>query len=247
MALTRLQKFLADAGVASRRASEKLILDGEIQVNGQVIRQLGTKVDPIADKIAVRGDLVRPRKKVYLALNKPPGYLCTRKDPGQRKTVHELLPKEWAGLFTVGRLDQDSQGLLLLTNDGDFSLKITHPRYGTRKHYLVDVEGKFQPATCQVLKAGIVDEGERLFAREVRIVRSSNRQSHLEIELDEGKYREVRRLLESVGHPVLRLCRTQIGALKLGQLPEGRWRFLSPTEVKSLLPPNPESMSVSQR
>lgn len=236
MSFVRLQKYLADAGVASRRASERFILSGVVTVNGRKVTQLGTKVDPISDAVAVDGNLVRPRKKVYLALNKPRGYLCTRQDPKNRRMVHELLPKEWSGLFTVGRLDMESEGLLLLTNDGEFCLNVTHPRNGVIKVYHVQIDGKFQSDQIPVLLSGIVDEGERLRARAVRILGASNRQSVLEMELDEGKYREVRRLLESVGHRVLRLQRIQIGRLKLGELPEGRWRTLSSAEVKSLLP-----------
>jgi 23S rRNA pseudouridine2605 synthase len=234
--MIRLQKFLADAGVASRRASERLIAEGQVSVNGVVIRELGTKVDPANVNVSVNGKVVRPKKKFYIALNKPAGYLCTRSDPQQRKVVHDLLPRQWASLQTVGRLDFETEGLIFLTNDGDFSLKLTHPRYGIRKHYLAEVEGRFHPDTIQRLLKGITDEGEVLRAQAIRILESNNTHSLLDIELTEGKYREVRRLLEAVGHPVSNLRRTQIGPIKIGELPNGRWRVLSAAEVKSLLP-----------
>src|SRR5436309_9639058 len=136
----RLQKYLAEAGVASRRASEQVIREGRVSVNGKVVRELGTKIQPAADKIAVDGEIVKSRRKLYLALNKPAGYLCTRSDPEGRKTLADLIPKEWGRLYSVGRLDRDSEGLIFLTNDGDFALKLTHPRYGTRKTYFASIE-----------------------------------------------------------------------------------------------------------
>src|SRR5437016_2400160 len=139
--MVRLQKFLADAGVASRRNGEQLILAGRVGVNGQVVRVLGTKIDPARDRVTVDGTAVKTRRKLHLALNKPRGYICSRHDPAKRRAVGDLLPKEWNNLYPVGRLDCDSEGLIFLTNDGEFCLRLTHPRYGTRKKYLVTVEG----------------------------------------------------------------------------------------------------------
>src|SRR5829696_3344689 len=131
--MVRLQKFLAEAGVASRRASERVIYEGRVSVNGQTVTELGTKIDPARDKVSVDGRALKPKRKLYIALNKPPGYICTRRDPESRKIITELIPAEWSNLVPVGRLDCASEGLIFLTNDGDFCLKLTHPRYGVRK------------------------------------------------------------------------------------------------------------------
>ena len=131
--MVRLQKFLAEAGVASRRASEEIILAGGVAINGQIVKVLGTKVDPVHDRVTVDGTRVKIKRKLYVALNKPRGYLCSRRDPANRRAVGDLLPKEWTSLYPVGRLDYDSEGLLFLTNDGEFCLRLTHPRYGVPK------------------------------------------------------------------------------------------------------------------
>jgi 23S rRNA pseudouridine2605 synthase len=231
----RLQKFLADAGVASRRASEQVIVEGRVTVNGKTVQELGTKVDPDQDEVAVDGRPVRARRKLYIALNKPPGYISTRTDPLARKTVAELLPKEWGNLYTVGRLDRESEGLIFLTNDGDFSLRITHPRYGIRKKYLATVEGRVEPIHATEMTRGLLHEGERLKAEKARILRSNNSHSLVELELAEGKNREVRRLFDALGKTVIQLARVQIGRVRLGELPTGKWRALTPAEIKSLL------------
>lgn len=235
--MVRLQKFLADAGVASRRESEKLIVAGQVTVNGRTILQLGTKVNPTADKVAVEGREVRPRRKLYVAVNKPRGYLCTRRDPDERRIITDLLPKEWGHLFTVGRLDRDSEGLIFLTNDGEFSLHLTHPRFGISKRYHVVATGRVTPADVAGFVRGIEHEGETLRAERVRIVSANNSHSVIELELTQGKNHEVRRLFDAIGHPVETLQRQQIGPIKLGQLPAGRWRVLTDSEVKSLLRP----------
>jgi 23S rRNA pseudouridine2605 synthase len=239
--LVRLQKFLSEAGVASRRASEEIITAGRVAVNRRVVVELGSKVDPEKDSVTVDGTPVKPKRKLYIALNKPRGYLSSRTDPQDRRTVHSLLPKEWANLFTVGRLDMDSEGLIFLTNDGEFSLHLTHPRYGIRKKYLVMVEGRVDPAILPKLTRGVVHGGERLKAEKARILKTSNAQTILELELAEGKYREVRRLFESQAVTVAALKRVQIGPIKLGELPSGKWRTLSQTEVVALLKPTQAS------
>jgi 23S rRNA pseudouridine2605 synthase len=233
----RLQKFLADAGVASRRAGEKLIVEGRVTVNGQIVRVLGSKVDPDHDQIVVDGQKVKTRKKIYIALHKPADYICTRSDPEERRTVMELLPKEWANVFPVGRLDRDSEGLLFLTNDGDFCLRLTHPRYGVRKTYLAVVEGRMESAMLGRLTAGVRDRGELLKAESVRLIDSNNSHSQVELVMREGKNREIRRLFEVLELPVVRLVRMRIGPIRLGELPVGRWRALTESEIKSLLPP----------
>ena len=233
--LVRLQKFLAEAGVASRRASEQIILAGRVRVNGEVVRELGTKIHPSQDKVSVDDTPLKSRRKIYVALHKPPGYLATRHDPLARPIVGQLLPLEWKSLFPVGRLDNDSEGLIFLTNDGEFSLRLTHPRYGTRKTYLVSVKGRVERATLQKFIEGVQDCGETLRAQKAKLISANNSQSVVELELSEGKNREIRRLFASQGLTILRLIRTRIGPIKLGELPPGKWRTLTEPEIKSLL------------
>lgn len=231
----RLQKFLAEAGVASRRASEQIILAERVAVNGETVRELGRKVDPEHDRVTVDGRLVRPKRKLYLALNKPRGYVCSRKDELNRRTIYELIPREWSNLYSVGRLDYDSEGLIFLTNDGEFSLRLTHPRYGVRKKYLATIEGRVAREVLSRLTHGVFHEGEELKADKARLISASNSQSVVELDLAEGKKREVRRLFESQGLAVKRLARMQIGKIKLAELPPGKWRTLTEPEIKSLL------------
>ncbi len=233
--MVRLQKFLADSGVASRRASEQFILDGRVAVNGTIIRLLGTKIDPAHDRATVDGKAIRPKRKLYLALNKPRGYVCSRDDERGRRTIYELIPKEWDNLYSVGRLDFASDGLIFLTNDGEFSLRLTHPRYGVRKKYVAIVEGKVEREILQSFVRGIFHEGEKLKAEKARAVSVTNSQSVVELELAEGKNREVRRLFESQGFSVKRLQRVQIGKIRIGELKIGKWRTLTESEIKSLL------------
>lgn len=233
--MVRLQKFLADAGIASRRASEEIILAGRVQVNGKAVKILGTKVDPLHDDVAVDGAPIKAKKKLYLALNKPRGYLCSRKDERERRTLSDLLPAEWSNVYSVGRLDFDSEGLIFLTNDGQFSLHLTHPRYGVRKKYWATVIGRVTQDMLKKITHGIEHDGETLKAETARVVDASQSHSVVELVLAEGKYREVRRLFESQGVEVDRLQRTQIGPIKLGELPVGKWRTLTETEIKSLI------------
>jgi 23S rRNA pseudouridine2605 synthase len=227
----RLQKFLADAGVASRRAAEQIILDGRVAVNGRVVRLLGTKVASLHDKVSVDGKPVRERKKLYIALHKPVGYVCSHKDELGRRTVYELLPKEWQIAHTVGRLDFNSEGLIFLTNDGEFALHLTHPRYGVRKRYVATLDGAVEQQMLDKFVRGVFHSGEKLQAESARQISRNT----VELELSEGKNREVRRLFESQGLTVERLQRTQIGKIKLGELKTGRWRALTETEIRTLL------------
>ena len=235
MSQMRLQKYLADSGVASRRGAEQLILAGRITVNGKISRQLGTKVHPGHDAVFFDGTPVRPRRKLYVALHKPPGFLCTRHDPEGRKTVGNLLPKEWKHLFPVGRLDADSQGLILLTNDGDFAHRISHPRHGASKTYRVQLLGRAGPETVDSLVQGVSDCGELLRAKSARWITATKSRSEFELVLTEGKNREIRRMFAKLGHTVERLERVKIGRIRLGELPEGKWRTLTESEIKSLL------------
>ena len=232
--MLRLQKFLADAGVASRRAGEQFILEGRVTVNGAVVRLLGSKIDPARDKVAVDGKFVSARKKIYLALHKPVGCVCSHKDEHDRPTIYQLLPAEWGVASSVGRLDYNSEGLIFLTNDGQFALRLTHPRYGIRKKYLVTVGGEVTFAMLELFKRGVVHEGERLKALAGHILSASKKQSLVEMELGEGKNREVRRMFETQSLTVKKLVRTQIGKIKLGELRPGKWRMLTPAEIKTL-------------
>jgi pseudouridine synthase len=234
-AVVRLQKFLAEAGVASRRASEEIILAGRVAVNGGLICELGTKIDPLADRVTLDGKPVRASRKLHFALNKPRGCVCSRKDEHDRSTIYDLLPKEWSNVYSVGRLDYDTEGLLFLTNDGEFALRLTHPRYGVRKRYRATVEGKVDVEMLRRFTHGVWHAGEKLKAERTWLISAGQAQSVVELELAEGKNREVRRLFESQGLTVKRLQRTQIGKIKLGELKPGRWRTLTETEIRTLL------------
>jgi len=221
--------------VASRRAGEQMILAGRVAVNGATVRELGAKVDAPRDRVTLDSQALRAKRKVYLALNKPRGLVCSRKDEHGRPTIYELLPKEWSHLYSVGRLDFASEGLLFLTNDGEFSLRLTHPRYEMRKKYLATVEGRVDAAMLGRFTHGLWHQGEKLKAEKARLVSAGSGHSVVELELAEGKYREVRRLFESQNLTVKRLQRLQIGKIKLGELRLGRWRALTAAEINSLL------------
>ena len=233
--MVRLQKFLAEAGVASRRASEQFILAGRVAVNGETVSALGTRVDAVRDRVTVDGKTLRPKRKLYVALHKSRGCVCSRDDEHNRETIYELLPVEWTSLYSVGRLDYNSEGLIFLTNDGEFSLRLTHPRYGVRKKYLATVEGRVEPGVLTLFTRGVWHQGEELKAEKTRLISANHSQSVVELELAEGKNREERRLFESQGLKVKRLVRMQIGKIKLAELKPGRWRTLTPPEIKTLL------------
>ena len=221
--------------MASRRASEGLIREGKVTVNGEIVRALGTKVDPNKDAVIIAGQIVRPRRKIYVALHKPAGCVVTRSDPEGRPTIFDLLPAEWRHLYPVGRLDYHSEGLLFLTNDGAMALRLTHPRYGVLKRYALTVEGRVDRPIEREFVRGVVDKGDRLRARSAHIVSSSKSQTVIEMEMAEGKNREIRRMCGVLGLQVRRLVREQIGRIKLGQLRPGKWRTLTEAEIKSLL------------
>jgi pseudouridine synthase len=233
--MVRLQKFLADAGIASRRAGEQIILAGRVTVNGDTVAELGARIDPHHDRVTVDGKAVRAKRKLYVALNKPPGLVCSRKDEWDRPTIYALLPKEWGQLHSVGRLDYNSEGLLFLTNDGEFSLRLTHPRYGVRKKYIATVAGRVAEEMLGRFTRGLWYQGEQLKAEKARLISASQSQSVVELELAQGKYREARRLFESQQLAVKRLQRVQIGKIKLGELRPGKWRALTEPEIHSLM------------
>lgn len=233
--MVRLQKVLAQAGIASRRASERIIAAGRVRVNGAVVKEMGTKVEPGRDVVSVDEREVGRKSRRYIALHKPRGYICSRAADEDRQRIGDLLPKEWSDLFSVGRLDYQSEGLIFLTNDGDFCLKLTHPRYRIPKVYVAKIEGRVQPETVRKFTQGVLSAGEKLQASRARLISANNTSSTVELELTEGKNREVRRLFEAENLTVERLQRVRIGPVKLGELPAGKWRALTEPEIKSLL------------
>jgi len=235
MSTIRLQKFLSEAGVASRRAGEALIRAGKVEVNGHVITALGTKVDPARDMVAVDGVPIQPRRKLYLAVHKPRGHVCSRRDEKGRPLLGDLMPKEWAHCYPVGRLDRESEGLIFVTNDGEFALRVAHPRNEVPKEYVAEVTGRVDRRRFSRLQTGVEDHGELLRARAVRVLDTNNTRSQVAVELAEGRNREVRRMFAVLGLEVTRLVRVRIGPIQLGELPAGKWRMLTDIEVKTLL------------
>ncbi len=230
----RLSKFLAQSGVASRRACDVLIQDGRVTVNGEVVLTPFTRVDSETDEVAVDGKVCRSEeKKYYVVLNKPRGYVCTSKDRYADKLALDLIDLP-VRLFSVGRLDKDSEGLILFTNDGDFAQRVGHPSYNITKKYLVTIGGSFRGEDGKVLEKGIRDNGEMLKATSVRFLRKTRQgRTVLEFVLNEGKNREIRRMCDYMGWQVKRLERVAIGKLQLGKLKTGEWRELTPAELKS--------------
>jgi 23S rRNA pseudouridine2605 synthase len=245
----RLQKILSSAGIASRRAAEKLIEEGRVEVDGSVVRELGTSADPETQEIRVDGTRVRPGKpRRYVALNKPKGYVTTRTDPGRRPTVMDLLPRALQTLYPVGRLDMGSTGLLILTDDGELAQKLTHPRFGVEKSYLVTLAGQPDRKTLDRATRGIVVDGERLALEEIEILggrhdrrppsvtstEDRSERTRLRATLRRGKNREIRRLFEALGFPVIDLHRERIGGLSVRGIPPGGFRPLDRAEVELL-------------
>lgn len=232
----RLQKFLARAGVASRRASEKLIEAGRISVNGQVVTELGTKVDPEADEVRLDGAPVRKAAEaVTLMLNKPAGYLTSMKDPQGRPCVAQLVPlDEFPALYPLGRLDYDTTGLLLFSTDGELGNAVLHPSHHVDKTYRALVKGKPSEAALDRLRSGVVLDDGPTQPAEVRLAGRKGKNAYVEIIVHEGRKRQVKRMCEAIGHPVLQLHRASFGPLELGDLPEGKYRVLSEQEVAAL-------------
>lgn len=233
----RLQVFVARAGIASRRAAEELIAQGRVWVNGESVTAPGTKVVPGVDRVEVDGEPVEAQTEtLWVALHKPKGYVTTRHDPYGRKTIYELLPPKLHPLFHVGRLDRDSEGILLLTNDGPGANRFLHPSFGVTKEYLVDVDGRPSSDELRRLVAGVELEDGVARAESVdRLHQTDVDTWRIRVVLREGKKREVRRMLEAVGHPVRRLVRRRFGPVELGELPSGKWRVVAPAELRGLL------------
>lgn len=232
--MERLNKYLAHSGVGSRRYCDELVFSGRVRVDGQVVKEPGHRLDPAINKVQVDDLAIEQEKKVYWVVNKPPGYLCTNHDPGGRPRAIDLLPHVDQRIYTVGRLDEDSEGLLLMTNDGDLAFKLMHPRYGVAKTYQVQVAGKPTREDMQKLLDGIWLSDGLVKARRVKRLRQQGESTWLEIVLCEGKNREIRRMLARRKHKVMRLRRIGIGPIRLDRLPRGKARKLSREEQERL-------------
>lgn len=233
--LERLQKVLAAAGVDSRRHCEELITTGRVTVDGKVMTELGAKVDPERQRVCLDGERIKPERKQYYLINKPKGFLCTNDDPSGRPRVVDLLPPQAGRLFTVGRLDENTEGLLLVTNDGEVAQRLAHPRFQVERHYRVQVAGDPAPEIFDQLKEGFYFTEGKFRVREVRRVGRQGKSTILQIVLTEGQNREVRRLFARVGHKVLNLKRIAFGPLKLADLETGEFRKLNGVEIGELL------------
>lgn len=231
----RLQKFMARCGVASRRKSESIIKEGRVKVNGIIVTELGTKVDKGKDIIEVDNKKIQLEENyVYIILNKPVGYITTVDDEFDRKKVLDLLENIEERIYPVGRLDYDTSGFLLLTNDGDLAYKLTHPKYEVNKKYMAKVEGIPTESKLKQFRSGLEIEDYVTSKAQVKIISKSEISSNLEIIIHEGRNRQVRKMCAKIGHPVLELKRIEMGEIKLGNLKEGIWRHLTPKEVDTL-------------
>ena len=231
----RLQKFLADAGIASRRKAEELILNGQVKVNGVVVTELGTKIDDETDEVLFRDRKVEKEDKlVYIMLHKPEGYVTTAKDQFDRPTVMDLVKGVKERIVPVGRLDYDTSGLLLLTNDGGLTYKLTHPKHVVEKTYMAKLFGRPDQNAVNQLKWGVNIDGRRTAPAKLEIVEDMGKYCMVKIIITEGRNRQVRKMCEAVKHPVAMLKRTGTGKLELGNLPKGKYRYLTEKEIKYL-------------
>lgn len=235
--IVRLQKYIAMSGVASRRAAEELISSGRVMVNNKKITELGTKVEIGADVVMVDKEIISPEvKKYYIMLNKPVGYVSTVSDQFERPTVLDLVSEDIKSrIFPVGRLDYDTSGLLLLTNDGDFTYKVTHPKFNMDKTYIATIKGGITPKGLAQLRGGVVIEDDfKTSPAEVEMISCDKGYTKIKITIHEGKNRQVRKMFEAVGCKVTELERIKIGTVELGNLPLGRWRYLTSHEISYL-------------
>jgi 23S rRNA pseudouridine2605 synthase len=231
MAEMRLNKIIADAGITSRRGADELIADGRVTIDGRPIRELGAKIDPDNHEVAVDGETIeRSLTKSYLVLHKPKGVLSTMYDPEGRPSLADFIDLRKERLFHVGRLDKDSEGLILLTNDGDLTFRATHPSFGLEKTYIIEFEGRLETGVDKVLLKGV--ELEDGMGRVLSFKQLSA--NWIEVKIHEGRYHIIRRLMEAVGVEVLRLIRTNFGPISLGDTPEGRWRDLNEQELLNI-------------
>jgi 23S rRNA pseudouridine2605 synthase len=236
--LERLQKLISQAGIASRRAAEEMILAGRVTVNGLVVTELGSKADPAMDSITVDGRPVKPASQhLYILLNKPAGFMTTLDDPEGRQVVTDLLPEIKERVYPVGRLDYNTEGLLLLTNDGDWANKLMHPRHEIEKEYHVRVRGKVHQSQIDQLKNGVDLDGRPTAPAQVRLIKDGEQNDWLSITIHEGRNRQVRRMCEAVSLSVVRLKRVRYGVLEMRSLKPGQHRLLTEAEARALLTP----------
>ncbi|MBR58780.1 MAG: pseudouridine synthase [Myxococcales bacterium] len=230
----RIQKFLSEAGVCSRRSAEKWLLEGRIAVNGQILSQVGTRIDPETDTVEVDGKVIKKteRETIVIALHKPPGYLCSERDPQQRRTVYELLPEDLPRVFSIGRLDWHSEGLLLFTNDGELANAMMHPSTQVLREYEVKVKGHPTKRAVATVAKGFMDDGYRVVPMELTYLRRTQKNCWYRVVLSEGRYHEVRRLFEHGDLQVLRLKRISYGPVELRRLELTETRQLSTAEVQ---------------
>jgi len=232
----RLQKVIAAAGLASRRQAEEMIVDGRVEVNGHLVTELGTRVDPVSDVVRVDGSRIPPqRHHVYLALNKPRGVISTMEDPQGRPALAQYIPRKAGRLFHVGRLDADTEGLIILTNDGDFAQRLSHPSFEIDKTYMVETDGAMDNAALRRLERGVTLEDGFIRPDKVKLVSRTSSKTLVEITLHSGRNRVVRRMMEALGFPAQRLARLRIGPIRLGNLPSGQTRELTSAEIGALL------------
>lgn len=231
----RLNKFLSGAGIASRRKCDELILSGKVKVNGKVVNELGTIINEKKDKVVYEGVEVKlPASFVYIKLNKPKGYACTASDEKGRKTIYELVKCE-ERLFSVGRLDYDTEGLIILTNDGDFANKVMHPRNEIEKEYQVTIEGEILESELAVMRKGVVVDGEKMPPARVKFLDKKGDCTRLSVVIHEGQNRQVRRMFEAIGKSIKLLKRVRIGGVKLGGLSRGDYKDLTIDELNLLV------------
>lgn len=232
----RLQKFMAQCGVASRRASEEIIARGRVSVNGEVIDYMGYEVDPDCDTVEVDGVKIQPEaKKYYILLNKPKGYVTTVSDEFDRPTVMELVRDVHARIYPVGRLDYDTAGLLIMTNDGDFANILTHPSHAVNKAYIAQLDALPDADSLNVLRNGVLLDGKLTSPAKVEVLKPTKRGCEIKVTIHEGRNRQVRRMFEAIGATVVSLKRISVGNVTLGNLPEGKWRHLNDAERQKLV------------
>lgn len=227
----RLNKYISQSGHCSRRKADELIKGGAVKINGKALREMGYQVQD-TDKVVVEGKRLRNNKKhLYVIFNKPAGYVCTNSQKFSDKTIFELLPKSMENYSIVGRLDKDSKGLLILTNDGDFCYKVTHPKFKVQKDYIVHVKGVVSEEDMEKAKKGVIDEEERLFVDKYKINRATDKQSRISVSLHQGRKREIRRIFRQLGYDVIDLKRVRIGKLSIDKIAEGKYKVLDNLKI----------------
>ena len=230
----RLNKFLANCGVASRRKCDEIIFEGKVKVNGEIVKNPAIQVNPEKDEVEVNGEKVKLPEKVYIALNKPKGVLCSLKDDFGRTIITDLVKDIPQRIYPVGRLDYNSEGLIILTNDGELANRLIHPRYKVKKKYHVLIKGEIKDEDLKKLEQGIELDGKKTLPAECKILNKSKKSTLIEMTIQEGRKRQIRRMLQELGYEVKRLRRVQFGPIKLGMLKQGEWRFLTKKEIEKL-------------